>query len=160
MKDVVAKARAGVVIMHMQGNPQTMQLNPTYEDLLGEMEDFFSHQIQMANETGIKLEQMVIDPGIGFGKTVVHNLEILANLARLRSAVERPVLVGVSRKRFIGKILDLPVEERLEGTAAAVAAAVLNGADIVRVHDVKPHRLALKSVEMLKEIAKKNGKSI
>ncbi len=140
MKDVVARAHAGVVIMHMQGTPQTMQLNPTYEDLLGELEDFFSTQMQMGNEAGIMPEQVVIDPGIGFGKTLAHNLEILTNLARLRSAAARPVLVGVSRKSFIGKILDLPVEERLEGSAAAVAAAVLNGADIVRVHDVKAMR--------------------
>ena len=149
MKDVVARAHAGVVIMHMQGTPQTMQLNPTYEDLLGELEDFFSTQMQMGNEAGIMPEQVVIDPGIGFGKTLAHNLEILTNLARLRSAAGRPVLVGVSRKSFIGKILDLPVEERLEGSAAAVAAAVLNGADIVRVHDVKAMRRVVRMVDAL-----------
>lgn len=149
MKDVVAQARAGAIIMHMQGNPQTMQVSPTYQDLLGELEDFFTMQMQMANKAGITPAQVVVDPGIGFGKTLVHNLEILQNLARLRSTVQRPVLVGVSRKSFIGKILDLPVEERLEGTAAAVAVAVLHGADIVRVHDVKTMRRVVGVVDAL-----------
>ena len=136
MKDIIAKARAGVVIMHMQGKPQTMQLNPTYENLLGEMEDFFSNQIQVANETGIKPEQMVIDPGIGFGKTVEQNLELLNRTNEIKS-LGFPLLIGPSRKSFIGYTLDLPPDQRAEGTAATVAVAILRGADIVRVHDVE-----------------------
>jgi dihydropteroate synthase len=154
MKEVVAGARAGVVIMHMQGTPQTMQENPTYDDLLGELEEFFSVQMHTASQAGITPEQLVIDPGIGFGKTVAHNLEILGNLKRLRSSAGRPILVGVSRKSFIGKILNLPVEERFEGTAAAVAASVLNGANIVRVHDVKAMRRVVDVVDALANAAK------
>lgn len=136
MADVVARFGAGLVLMHMKGTPRTMQLNPTYEDVVGEISDFLERRRSYAREKGIADDQIVFDPGIGFGKTVDHNLEILRRLSEFRR-LGRPLLVGPSRKSFIGKVLGLDVGERLEGTAAAVAAAVLGGASIVRVHDVR-----------------------
>ncbi|MEW6324457.1 MAG: dihydropteroate synthase [Nitrospirota bacterium] len=135
MAEVVAEARAPVVLMHMRGAPATMQRAPRYRSLMGELLRFFRERIAAAGSAGIDRRRIIIDPGIGFGKTVRHNLQILGQLERL-APLDRPILVGPSRKSFIGKILGLPVEQRLEGTAAAVAAAVLHGAHIVRVHDV------------------------
>ncbi|MCX8035984.1 MAG: dihydropteroate synthase [Candidatus Sumerlaeia bacterium] len=136
MAHVAADFGAGVVLMHMQGTPRTMQANPTYRDVVAEIGGFFAERRQAARAAGIADECMVFDPGIGFGKTLEHNLAILRRLGELLS-LGRPVLVGPSRKSFIGKVLDVPVEDRLEGTAAAVAIAVWNGAAIVRVHDVR-----------------------
>ncbi len=135
MADVVAEARVPVVLMHMRGTPATMQRAPRYRSLMGELLRFFKARIAVARAAGIDRRLIIIDPGIGFGKTLQHNLEILGQLERL-APLGQPILVGPSRKSFIGKILDLPVDERLEGTAAAVAASVLHGAHIVRVHDV------------------------
>lgn len=134
MAEVVSEHGASVVLMHMQGTPKTMQAEPRYDDVVEEVIAYLGEGIKEAREKGI--DQIIVDPGIGFGKTLAHNLALLRNLGELRR-LECPVLVGPSRKSFIAAILDLPVEERLEGTAAAVAAAVLNGANIVRVHDVK-----------------------
>jgi len=125
-----------VVVMHMKGEPRNMQANPVYDDVVAEITGFFKERIRALGDAGIDKDKIIIDPGIGFGKTVEHNLHILNNLDRF-NVLERPILIGVSRKSFIGKILDLPANDRLEGTAAAVAFSLIRGAHIVRVHDVK-----------------------
>ncbi|MGE5237321.1 MAG: dihydropteroate synthase [Chloroflexota bacterium] len=137
MARVVSSSCAPVVIMHMKGTPRDMQKNPTYEAVIPEIIAFFRERIAAAVEAGIPEELIIIDPGIGFGKTVDHNLQIIRDLGEF-SVLGRPVAIGVSRKAFLGKLLgDAPVSERIEGTAAAVAASILDGAHIVRVHDVK-----------------------
>jgi len=137
MADVVAAGGAAVVLMHIKGRPRDMQKNPVYEDLLGEIADYLSESISIAERAGVSPDRIVVDPGIGFGKTFDHNLEIIRRLGEL-DRLGKPVLVGPSRKAFVGKILgDLPPEERVEGTAAVVALAIASGAHIVRVHDVK-----------------------
>jgi dihydropteroate synthase len=137
MLELVAERRCAVVIMHMQGTPQTMQLNPTYTDCVGEIAEFLRQQAEAAQRVGLPKDRIIVDPGIGFGKTVEHNLEILRRLRELK-ALGYPVLVGTSRKSFIGKVLGIEVPaERIWGTAATVAIAIANGADIVRVHDVR-----------------------
>jgi len=137
MPDVVARYRAGVIIMHIKGTPKDMQKHPTYTALIPEIIDYLREGIMIARKAGIAEEGIVIDPGIGFGKTVEHNLEIIRRLEEF-TGLERPILIGPSRKSFIGMTLGgLPVTERLEGTAAAVAIGIFNGANIIRVHDVK-----------------------
>jgi dihydropteroate synthase len=113
-----------------------MQADPTYTDVLGEIRDYLRERIVLAEAHGVHPEAIAVDPGIGFGKRVEHNLLLLKHLPELH-VLGKPVLIGPSRKSFIGKILDLPVEERLEGTAAAVAVAIWQGAHIIRVHDVQ-----------------------
>ncbi len=135
MASVVASAAGPYVMMHMLGTPRNMQENPVYRDVLGEIGDFFSQGLARAEAAGISRSRIIIDPGIGFGKTLEHNLEIINGLAAFRQ-LGRPVLVGPSRKSFIGQILGRGPDDRLWGTAGAVAAAVMRGADIVRVHDV------------------------
>jgi len=137
MAEVVARRRAPVVLMHMKGTPRDMQRNPYYEDVLGEVEGFLKERKEAAVGMGIPEENIILDPGIGFGKRVQDNLQLLKNLDRL-VALGSPVLVGTSRKSFIGAVLDLPVEERLEGTLATLVLAVAKGAKILRVHDVRP----------------------
>jgi len=112
-----------------------MQNNPHYEDVISEIYDFLAQRIRAAVAAGIEEQQIIVDPGFGFGKTVDHNLEILRRLCEFRG-LGRPVLIGTSRKSTIGKVLDKPVEERLWGTAATCAVAITNGANIIRVHDV------------------------
>jgi len=137
MLELVAQFRPAVVIMHMQGTPQTMQLNPTYTDCVREISEFLKGQAEKAITVGLPKEKIIVDPGIGFGKTVEHNLEILRRLNEIK-ALGYPVLIGTSRKSFIGKVLGIEVPtERVWGTAATIAIAIANGADIVRVHDVK-----------------------
>ena len=135
-----------VVLMHMLGEPRTMQAAPAYEDVTEEVAAFLRARAQAAREAGIASEKIVIDPGFGFGKTREHNLELLRNLRRF-TELGYPLLAGTSRKSFIGATLDLPVGERLEGTAATVALAVAAGASIVRVHDVGPMRRVASMVE-------------
>jgi dihydropteroate synthase len=143
MAGLIADHEAGIVIMHMKGEPKTMQNNPIYEHgVMEEVKIFLTSQISVAEDAGIDPESIVIDPGIGFGKTLNHNLEIIRNLASLKD-LSKPVMVGPSRKSFIGKILDLPVDQRLEGTLATIVASAINGADIVRVHDVPESNQAL-----------------
>jgi dihydropteroate synthase len=132
----VAETGAALVIGHIRGAPRSMQQDPHYDDVMSEITTELRTSIKRAESDGIDPSKIIIDPGIGFGKRLEDNLAIIRRLAELRS-LGKPVMVGPSRKSFIGTILDLPVKERLEGTAAAVAAAVINGADVVRVHDVK-----------------------
>ena len=137
MASVCAESDAGLILMHMRGKPRTMQDNPLYTDLISEITGFLSERIGVAVNAGVAREKILVDPGIGFGKTPGHNLEIIKRLAELKS-LGSPLVLGVSRKSTIGMVLGgLPVDERLEGTAAAVAIGILNGADIVRVHDVE-----------------------
>jgi dihydropteroate synthase len=136
MVGVVARSGAGIVLMHMCGTPRTMQQTPHYDDVAKEISEFFEERIRFAMTHGIVRRQIILDPGIGFGKLLVHNLTLLAQL-RCFEIFECPLLVGVSQKAFLGQLLDRPVQERQWGTAAAVAMAVDRGAGILRVHDVR-----------------------
>lgn len=136
MAEVVATTGAGVVLMHMQGSPRTMQKAPVYDDVVGEVAEFFRERMRFCRDRGIEQDQIVLDPGIGFGKLLLHNLTLLGQLETFVS-FGRPILVGVSMKSFIGQVVGRPVEERSWGTAAAIALAVSKGAGILRVHDVK-----------------------
>ena len=135
MASVIARSGAAVVLMHMQGTPQTMQLAPNYADVVSEVMQFLDARVQDATRAGIARTNIVLDPGFGFGKLMFHNLELLRRLSSLLT-LNRPLLVGLSRKAFIGTIIDKSVEHREWGTAAAVALAVDRGARIIRVHDV------------------------
>jgi dihydropteroate synthase len=132
----VKRFKAAVILMHIRGTPRTMQTMTDYDDVLKDIVDSLKKSVEKCLESGIKKESIVVDPGIGFAKTVEQNFKIIRRLRDLQ-ALRLPILVGPSRKSFIGKTLDLPVEKRLFGTAAAVAACIMNGAHIVRVHDVK-----------------------
>jgi dihydropteroate synthase len=135
MAEVIAASGAGVVLMHMQGTPATMQRAPRYADVVEEVRAFFVERIRTALEAGIAESHIVLDPGFGFGKLLVHNIELLTHLPSF-AMLNRPLLVGLSRKGFIGQLLGRPVDRREWGTAAAVALAVERGAQILRVHDV------------------------
>ena len=136
MMEIVKKFDVPVVLMHIKGTPQDMQTNPTYIDVIKDLLEFFSFQINKALDFGIKKVQIIIDPGIGFGKQLNDNFILIRRLKEF-SELGFPILIGPSRKSFIGLTLDSPPEYRLEGTLAAVSAGILNGASIVRVHDVK-----------------------
>ncbi len=136
MAHVAAEHGATVVVMHIKGTPKTMQQNPTYTDLLGEVRAYLEEGCELALKAGVSEDRIWIDPGIGFGKTAEHNLELLRRLRFFR-ALGFPILVGTSNKSVIGQVLGLPVHDRLEGTAATVAVAIANGADGVRIHDVQ-----------------------
>ncbi|HET9725218.1 MAG TPA: dihydropteroate synthase [Actinomycetota bacterium] len=136
MFEVVRQADAGMVLMHMLGDPKTMQDNPHYDDVVAEVHEYLNGRIEAAEWAGVRPEALAIDPGIGFGKNLEHNLTLIRRIDALRD-LGRPILVGPSRKRFIGAILDLPEDERVEGTAGAVAWLIGRGAHIVRVHDVR-----------------------
>jgi len=133
---VAREAGAGLVLMHMLGDPRTMQEAPRYDDVVAEVKEYLRERIEAAEFAGIEPQALCVDPGIGFGKNLEHNLALLKRLDAFAD-LGRPVLVGPSRKRFIGAILDLPQDERVEGTAGAVAWAIAHGAHVVRVHDVK-----------------------
>ena len=137
MPKVVSEYKVPAVIMHIRGTPRDMQQNPVYEALIPEIMDYLRTGMIIARQAGISEDMIVIDPGIGFGKTFDHNLQIIHNLQEF-TLLRKPILIGPSRKAFIGRILgDVPVTERLEGTAAAVAISIMNGANIIRAHDVK-----------------------
>ncbi len=136
MAEVVAEAGCDCVLMHMLGNPRTMQADPHYDDVVDDIRAFLEERIEFATGRGIPEENLWIDPGFGFGKTPEHNLEILRRLDEFAS-LGRPLLLGTSNKSTIGHVLNLPVDQRLEGTAATVAIGIAGGADCVRVHDVK-----------------------
>ncbi|MEA3420596.1 MAG: dihydropteroate synthase [Acidobacteriota bacterium] len=139
-----------VVLMHMKGTPKTMQANPSYEDLLAEVKSFFKERLETAKMLGIKREKIIIDPGIGFGKRHNDNLLLIKNLRALEE-FERPIMIGISRKSFIGKILNLPVLERIEGTIASAVLSIIHGAHILRVHDVAPIKRAVLVAEAIME---------
>lgn len=151
MIGIVESFNIPVVIMHMKGNPQNMQLNPEYKDIVNEILDFFKMKIKIAIQSGINRSMIILDPGIGFGKTVEHNFELLSRLNEF-NVLELPIMIGPSRKSFIGITLDLPPEDRLEGTAAAVSAGVMNGASIVRVHDVKSMKRVVRIIEKVRNV--------
>lgn len=136
MAKVIASHQVPVVLMHMRGKPETMQENIHYVSLVSDITQYLKQSIDMAFTAGVDSERIIIDPGIGFGKTVDHNLAIIKHLYQFKT-LGRPILVGPSRKSFIGKILDLDVDQREEGTMASIAASILNGAHIVRVHNVR-----------------------
>lgn len=137
MLSVVAQLNVPIILMHIRGTPKTMQTLTHYQDLMGELKQFLEERIQAAINQGISPDHIIIDPGIGFAKTVTQNLEILRNLTQLRS-LNCPLLVGTSRKSFIGHLLNQPdPKQRVWGTAATCVAAIANSADILRVHDVK-----------------------
>ncbi len=148
MAEVAASFNSPVVIMHMQGEPKTMQQNPSYTDVVSDVLGFFRERIKKAEDAGVK--DIVIDPGIGFGKTTSHNLQLLKRLSEFKE-LGKPILVGPSRKSFIGNISGLPVNERLVGTLAAVSIAVLNGANLVRVHDVLQCKRASEIAEAIRD---------
>jgi len=139
MAAVVRDAGAGVVLMHMRGNPRTMQADPRYADVVSEVRDYLARRIEALGKAGVPVEAMAVDPGIGFGKTTAHNLALLARLDAF-AALGRPVVVGHSRKRFIGELTGRAPDERLAGSLAAAAAAVLKGAHVLRAHDVAQTR--------------------
>jgi dihydropteroate synthase len=149
MASVVAQAGVPVILMHMKGTPGDMQVAPTYDDVASEIITFLRKAIDQAVRSGVRRDRIIVDPGIGFGKTFDHNLEILKELGRLQ-CLEAPILVGSSRKAFIGRILDKKVHERDTGTMATVAAAVMNGAHIVRVHNVKQAVETVKVIDAIK----------
>jgi dihydropteroate synthase len=148
MRRVVAESGAGLVLMHMQGTPPTMQQAPRYGSVVDDVRDFLRARMQAAAQAGIAADQILLDPGIGFGKNLDHNLALLARLDALQP-LGRPILVGVSRKAFIGEVLGRRTDDRLMGTAAAVAAAVLRGAMVVRVHDVKAMRDVVRMIHAI-----------
>lgn len=147
MVEVIARHKVPVIIMHMAGTPETMQENPSYTNVIGEIKEYLKAQAEKAKAAGI--EQIIIDPGIGFGKTLEHNLSLIKNLNEFK-ALGYPLLIGPSRKSFIGSILNLDVDDRLEGTLAAVTACILGGADIIRVHDVKECKRAAMVADTIK----------
>ena len=145
----MARAEAGLVLMHMRGTPADMQRDPRYADAAGEVASHLARRLEVAVAAGIAAERVALDPGVGFGKAVRHSLELLARLDSLVT-LGRPVLIGVSRKSFIGQVLDLPVEKRLEGGLAAAAVAVFLGARIVRTHDVAATVRAVRVADALR----------
>jgi dihydropteroate synthase len=152
MATVAAERGAYVVLMHMQGIPRTMQATPEYDDVTGEVLEFLEDRVREATRRGIARERLFIDPGIGFGKRLEHNLALLRDIDCF-AATGLPVLVGISRKSFLGELLDLPASERLEATLAAQAVAVASGADILRVHDVREGRRAADTARRLRKDA-------
>jgi len=148
MAPLVAETEVPVILMHIKGTPRDMQKDPHYDGLMGEINDFFTQQVAVAQEAGIESKNIILDPGIGFGKRLEDNFEIIRELRQI-CAMGYPVLLGPSRKSFIGTALELPVEERLEGTLASITAGVIKGAKIVRVHDVKETRRAVTITEKI-----------
>ncbi|HIF02921.1 MAG TPA: dihydropteroate synthase [Nitrospinaceae bacterium] len=149
MANVISRHKAGVVLMHMKGTPETMQKKPYYKDVCAEVLNFLSSRIMLAEEAGIDFESIAIDPGIGFGKTLTHNVDLIAKLDQLK-VLGKQILLGVSRKSFIGDILNLEPAERLEGSIAAGIVGVINGANILRVHDVGSTIRAVRVVNALR----------
>ena len=152
MPAVVAELDVPVILMHMKGTPKNMQNDPAYADLIGEISSFFLTQINVAKSADVSSEKIILDPGIGFGKTIAHNFVLIQKLKEFCD-LGYPVLIGPSRKAFIGTILDLPPNDRIEGTAAAVSACILNGARIVRVHDVKEMKRVVTITEKIRTAA-------
>ncbi len=150
MARVVKGSGVPVCLMHMRGTPRNMQKNPRYRDVVSEIFAFLRERIDFCEQAGIDIEKTIVDPGIGFGKTVEHNLQILKNLDQFKS-LGRPIIIGVSRKSLIGKVLQLEPEQRLEGSLAAAIWSMMKGASILRVHDVKETKRAVKMVEAIRK---------
>ncbi len=150
MAHIAREMRAQVVIMHTKGTPKNMQKNPYYEDVISEISEFFRKQMDTAIQAGIAEERIILDPGIGFGKRVEDNLRILKMFGEFKK-IGRPLLIGTSMKSFIGKVTGSTLEERLEGTLASLAVSIMNGADILRVHDVKSAQKVTKLVHAVME---------
>ena len=153
MAEVVSDNDAYVIIMHMQGTPQTMQSNPEYQDVVSDICLDLKESFSIAEIAGIKKEKVIIDPGIGFGKSTNHNLEIIKRVGEFK-IFGAPILIGASRKSMIGNVLNLPVNERVEGSLAVAAASVMNGASIIRVHDVKETKRTLIMIDSIKNCLK------
>jgi dihydropteroate synthase len=151
MAGVIARHGAVAVISHIRGTPETMQVDPRYDDLLGEITGFLSRSVEAALGAGIVGDRIIVDPGIGFGKTLEDNYRIIRDIGLIKR-LGYPVLVGLSRKSLIGKLYG-DDSDRLPATIALNAVAVMNGADIIRVHDVKEHRLAMAGIEVLKKVS-------
>lgn len=149
MISVCRDCDAGIVCMHIQGTPQTMQDNPQYENVVEEICTYFGERLETLEAAGIRRERVVLDPGVGFGKTAEHNLEILSQIARFRE-LGRPVLIGHSRKGFLKSLIGRPVEERLSGTIGISIALAMQHTDILRVHDVRAVKDALTAWEMIR----------
>lgn len=150
MAETVAETKVPVVLMHTKGTPKTMHSNPCYRDLIGEVIGFLAERRDAARSLGITSEQIILDPGLGFAKHPKHNYEILSRLSEFHS-LGRPLLLGPSRKTFVGSPLDLPPKDRLEGTLAALAFCVAGGAHILRVHDVGE---AIRAIRVAEEIVR------
>lgn len=148
MIEVVAEFGASVIIMHMKGEPKTMQNDPKYDDVVAEVTEFLKDRIDAAESNGIERDRIMVDPGIGFGKTLDHNIEILARLGEFKG-LGKPIVIGASRKSFIGNITGLPAEQRLEGSLAAAIIASCKGADFIRTHDVEATSRALKVADAI-----------
>ncbi len=148
MWKLVAETRAGYVAMHMQGNPQSMQKNPTYTNVVDEVHCFFLERIECLKRYGVTIEQVILDVGIGFGKSLAHNLELMAQLSTFQT-LNRPLLLGVSRKSFIGEATGSPLQERLAGGLTCASWAIQNEVHIIRTHDVAETRQAVKMTEIL-----------
>jgi dihydropteroate synthase len=146
MVQFISEAKVPIIVMHMLGNPQNMQNDPSYSNLMRELITFFQERVDVLTSNGINKNNIILDPGIGFGKTTDNNFTLIRELRRIVD-LGFPVLIGPSRKSFIGNTLNLPPEERIEGTAAAVTAAIMNGSRIVRVHDVKEMLRVVKITE-------------
>jgi dihydropteroate synthase len=152
MVNVVSERKVPIVIMHIKGTPRDMQKNPVYEALIPEIMDYLRGGIRLALQSGVAEDRIIIDPGIGFGKTTEHNLEIIHNLYEF-TLLEKPLLIGPSRKAFTGRVLGgVAPEARIEGTAAAVAISITNGANMVRVHDVKEMVKVAKVADAIKRM--------
>ena len=150
MAQVVARYNAGIILMHMQGTPETMQDKPNYENVVLDVLNFLRESIKRAESAGIKPNNIAIDPGIGFGKNLSHNLELIGKLGNLKG-LQKHIVLGVSRKSFIGQILQLEVNDRLEGSLAAGIVGIMNGANILRVHDVESTKRVVKVVHSIHE---------
>ena len=146
MVNIVRDHRVPIIIMHIKGTPKNMQVDPQYDDLIQEVIDYFQKQIDFCRDNGVPKSKIILDPGIGFGKRLNDNFILIRELKRF-TELGYPVLIGPSRKSFIGLTLDLPVEQRNEGTAAAITAGIMNGARIIRVHDV----LEMKRVQIISD---------
>jgi dihydropteroate synthase len=148
MLPIAARSGAAVILMHMKGTPRTMQIAPHYDDVLGEVKAFLSERLEAAESCGLPRESILLDPGIGFGKLIDHNLILLNNLGAL-AELGRPLVVGISRKSFLGKILKVEAQDRLEGTIAAAVVSILRGASLLRVHDIQAVKQAVAVAEAI-----------
>jgi dihydropteroate synthase len=151
MAAVVAERECPVVLMHIQGTPRTMQKDPRYEDVISDIYHYFQKRIYYATRHGISEQDIILDPGIGFGKKIEHNYRIIRRLSEFRT-LNKPLLIGASRKSFIGTTLDVGMDERLEGSLAVAAVSIMNGAGILRVHDVQATVRVARMVDAITQV--------